>query len=144
LTFSESIADVGNIDPTKFRLSSGGYYVNGDGTWYWDGGYYIGQAMVVTSVTNDGNDDKILTLEFNITTDDICGYMSDWANQNAFSDVDFYMTYTIMGGNDVEDLAGNDLENIAAFWAETPNDLSEVVGGKFAAMNPEVPIPCPN
>jgi cysteine-rich repeat protein len=145
LTFSEAIADVGAIDPDKFRIASCGHYVNGDATWYIDPGAYFAQpSVVVTSLTNDQNDATRVVAQLSGTVAQICMSMSYWEQDQSYSGVALYMSYTSMGMPDVIDLAQVELQDIAAHWAEDPQSAFVTVQGDFAGM-PEGPVPmdCP-
>ena len=144
LIFSEPIADVGGVDPAKFRMSSSGYYLDGTGTWYMDLGAYNNppEYTTVTVLQNDPQDADSIVLRLSADVDVICGLMDMWDDQLGQANVDFVATYTESGSPDIEDLAGNELESIAAHWVGE-NDDYVVVPGFFSEFDPYAPIPCP-
>lgn len=142
LTFTDEVADVGETDPGKFRISAGGYYLDGTGTWYMDLGAYDDppRRTGVTALENDGGDAVVLTLDgSNVSA---CDKMEEWLEDPEFANVAFYPTYAAGGGPGLEDLDGNRLASIAPAWVASDEEYL-VLEGRFENMVPTIPFDCP-
>lgn len=150
LSFSEPIADVSEVDPLKFRISSGGYCKIGGacdpkpGTWYVDLGAYQDpqQYTTVTSLQNDPDDGYAIILGLDGTIDSACIKMEEWAQNPDYSDIAFYPTYAPGNLPVVQNAEGGWLAQIAPQWVQSEAN-GMVVDGYFENMDPMVGIPCP-
>ena len=144
ISFAEDVADVAGVDPAKFRMSSGGYYVDGTGTWYMDLGAYDNPqaANVVESVENDMNDSTAILLHLSAPVDTICGLMGAWEADMSFSDVALYVHYDAAGTPDITDQAQQEMDSVGADWVTAETDYVKV-DGFFPDMDPPLAIPCP-
>lgn len=167
LFFSEPIADIGTIEPSKFRLSaahSNTYY--SESTSYVELGRWNGVEMCneycygpepeycneycytapgpdvrVLSVTNSGYSDRVLLGLDNAITGGICRQLERRLENGAVTAA-LFLHYSNNGAG-LTDLDGEALDAIAEHWALLTTQDYSYIQGVFPTMNPFIPIDCP-
>ncbi len=167
LFFSEPIADIGAIEPTKFRLSAAHSNTNyQEATYYADIGRWNleevcneycygpepencneycysnpGPNVRVQSVTNSAYSDRVILGIDNGITANVCRQLEQRL-ENGSTTAALFLHYSNNGAG-ITDLDGEGLDAIAEHWALLTTQSYSYQQGVFPAMNPFIPIDCP-
>jgi hypothetical protein len=163
LSFSEPVAELGDVDPSSFRLSLGTTYrftYSYDGTTYTEettnyfdvgafvstaGGYY--EQVTVASLMPGSSADRIVLATSGVWGQDACGFVSylqaQWeAYESSYyaADVGIFLHYAA-GDVPLESASGSSLADIGADWVIDGTNQQSEYG--FVRLKPQLRIPCP-
>jgi len=160
VTFSEGVKPMAGVDPAKFRLtvayftrpasaSSKYSYKYYAGT-YKNGSYYGSNDQTVysdvgdlASVTNDPTaaDQAVLQLGSTFSAATACQQIAAFNAANSNAHAGLYLHYSSAGTPTIEDVDGNKVASLAAYWSTDPT--VEQINGDFTGKPIPVALTCP-
>jgi hypothetical protein len=159
VTFSAGVKPTTGVDPAKFRLTVAYFTRPANGTKgytykYYAGtyknGYYGSGAETIyadvgdlASVANDpaNADQAVLQLGTTFSAATACQQIAAFNAANKNAQAGLYLHYSSAGTPTIEDLDGNKVASLAAYWATDPT--IEQINGDFTGKPIPVALTCP-
>jgi len=160
VTFSEGVKPTTGVDPAKFRLTvayftrpasaSGKYSYKYYAGTYKNGSYYGSNDHTIyadvgdlAAVTNDPAvaDQALLALGSTFSAATACQQIKAFNAANPNAQAGLYLHYSSAGTPTIEDLQGNQVASLAAYWAADPT--VEQINGDFTGKPIPVALSCP-
>jgi len=160
VTFSEGVKPTTGVDPAKFRLTvayftrpasaSGKYSYKYYAGTYKNGSYYGSNDHTIyadvgdlAAVTNDPAvaDQALLALGSTFSAATACQQIKAFNAANPNAQAGLYLHYSSAGTPTIEDLQGNQVASLAAYWAADPT--VEQINGDFTGKPIPVALTCP-
>jgi hypothetical protein len=159
VTFSNAVKPTTGVDPAKFRLtvayftrpaSASGKYSYQYYAGSYHGSYYGSQDHTVYSDVGDlaamtadptTADQAVLQLGSTFSAATACKQIAAFNAANPNAHAGLYLHYSSAGTPTIEDLQGNKVASLAAYWATDPT--IEQINGDFIGKPIPVALTCP-
>jgi hypothetical protein len=167
LTFSQPVAELGSVDPNRFRLSIAQTYTftysyqgvteTYSGTSYRDVAtlgydYYGNDRFAFLSIEPGASANQIILRTADPLGPDSCTFVAytiaqfemyaSYYDATGQIDAAIFLHYA-EGDIPIESEAGEPLMDIGADWALSPDDFYDREGFGFTMLSPQLRIPCP-
>ena len=162
LTFSQPVANAGEIDPNDFRISVGLTYrtiyagpdgnVTGERARYADLGYYVGNTTRLGWASFSSGADDQLTLQAELAFATVCDDIADYVATREMYQTDYYdpmlemgmFVHYAAGDIPIRSDEGETLTDIGPDWVLSDEGYMLVFDALgFPNLNPKLEIPCP-
>jgi hypothetical protein len=156
VTYSDNIAPTTGVDPAKFRLTVAYFTRPASGSdkysySYYANGYSYGAAAHtiysdigdVAALASDPAAENQSVLQLGSTFDvaSACKQITAFNAVNTNAQAGLYLHYSEAGTPTIEDLAGNKVASLAAYWSADPT--VEQISGDFTGKPIPVALSCP-